>query len=55
MFPCLLDGRFVSLNQAWRDGRLNAQLADAMIREAIAGKAPKGPLHQPTRMVVLGG
>jgi cyclic pyranopterin phosphate synthase len=55
MFPCLLDRRSVNMHAAWSGGRFDASLADAMIREAVAEKVPRGPLQQPTRMVVLGG
>lgn len=55
LFPCLLDSRSVDLNPAWRSAVFNTDEAESLIRTAVGGKQPSGPMRQTAAMITLGG
>jgi cyclic pyranopterin phosphate synthase len=55
LVPCVHDRNRADLTAAWVNARLDRTVADQILAEIVAAKAPVGPMNQNAPLIAIGG
>jgi len=55
LVPCVHDRNRADLTEAWINARLDRTIADQILAEIVAAKAPVGPMNQNVPLITIGG
>jgi cyclic pyranopterin phosphate synthase len=55
LVPCVHDRNRADLTEAWINARLDRTVADQILAEIVAAKAPVGPMNQNVPLITIGG